>query len=110
MALLTEVDLAYLRSEIGTAVDEDDVQDRYDRLGSVRAVAAEVVRQRLADLLTGPGSFAVSGVYSESNDAVIRALQATSARLELAAERDVTPAATLHRIPAGRLTRHDRAR
>jgi hypothetical protein len=82
MSALTAQDLAYLQSELGTDVDQADLQARYDRLGSVVAVAAEVVKQRLATLIASPSSFTLPGVYSESNDSNIRALQQQQARLD----------------------------
>lgn len=78
---LTEAGLAYLRSELGDEVDEDDLFDRYARLGDLRDVAMEVVRQRLSNVLSGSGSFNVPGVYAEDNTSVIRGLQAQIQRL-----------------------------
>lgn len=61
MAELDAGDLAYLHSELGSTIDEADLQARYDRLGSVQAVALEVTRQRLADLLNTPGRLSDEG-------------------------------------------------
>lgn len=78
---LTDGDLAYLRSELGEDVDEVDLQDRYDRLGTVAAVALEVQRQRLSAVLAAPAGFTIPGVYSEDNGARIRAMQDRVAEL-----------------------------
>jgi hypothetical protein len=111
---LTEADLAYLHSELGSDLaGEDDWQDRYDRLGSLVAVADEVVRGRLADLLAdGPG-ISIPGVFTEQGKAdFIKALQAQSARLTglLAAEAIALEASGAGRVGSGRLVRSDRGR
>lgn len=82
---LTVAQLAYLRSEIGTTEPPDDgeLEVAYARLGTVEAVAAEVIRGRLADLLAEPASFTVEG-YSENNAANIAALTKQSQRLDAA--------------------------
>lgn len=102
---LSEVDLAYLRSELGSDLDEPDLQARYDRLGSTPAVAAEVVQERLATRLSGPSAFSLPGVYSEStNDATIKALQEQAARLQ--GVLDTTAGVGV----GGRIVRPDRVR
>ncbi len=106
---LTETDLAYLRSELGTEIDEGNLEDRHDRLGSVTAVALEVIRERLATVLANPTSFTIPGVYSETrNDATVKALQDQVTRLKTEVEREVVPAGDTG--SAGRLVRTDRAR
>lgn len=110
MSLLTDANLAYLHAELGADADEDDLQDRYDRLGSVVAVADEVVRGRLADLLAKPASVTLTGVMSKDTSANIRALQPQALRLaaELRAEQAAADTATP--VNSGRLLRPDRAR
>jgi hypothetical protein len=69
----TEDDLAYLRSRLGSTVNEDtnadvvdDLEDRYARLQSLPRVVLEVLRQQLADLITGgPLQFSIPGDYSQ---------------------------------------------
>jgi hypothetical protein len=101
MALTTE-ELAYLRSELGTDIDQVDLQERHDRLGNVQAVAAEVVRERLATVINAPTSFTIPGAYSESrSDATVKALQDQAARLADA----LTGGST-----TGRVVRRDRVR
>ena len=55
---------AWLLSQLGRDTDLADLDTRYTRLGIARAVAIEVVRERLAELRASPGSVAVSGVVS----------------------------------------------
>jgi len=108
---LTDVELAYLRSEIGSTVDEADLDLRYERLGTAVAVAHEVVRERLATLLSGPSSFSLPGVYSEStNDGTIRALQAQTDRLQTTLDAVHAPAVDVQQGGAGRIVRTDRVR
>jgi hypothetical protein len=81
MAALTVVDLAYLHAQLGTDADEDDLQERYDRLGTTAGVVREVLQQRLADLLVTPAQFAVPGEYTQGTGENIKALQAQLAEL-----------------------------
>lgn len=71
----TETELAYLRGVLGTDMDEDDLAERHARLRSIPEAAAEVLRERLADLLQQPTSLSISGVMSVSNAGRIAALQ-----------------------------------
>ncbi|RIH58115.1 hypothetical protein D3C59_37250 [Streptomyces sp. SHP22-7] len=63
---LTPAVTAWLKGELGSTVDLTDLDARYTRLGSARAVALEVLRERLADLRTQPTTVNVSGVVSVS--------------------------------------------
>ncbi|MFC8339281.1 hypothetical protein ACFUJX_20035 [Streptomyces rubiginosohelvolus] len=72
----------WLLSQLGRSTDLADLTARYTRLGSGRAVAIEVVRERLADLLASPGSVAVSGVVSINTSANIAAYERQLAALE----------------------------
>ncbi|WP_078944378.1 hypothetical protein [Streptomyces albidoflavus] len=73
---------AWLLAQLGPATDLADLQARYVRLGSGRAVAVEVLRERLAVLLASPGSVAVSGVVSVSFSENIKAYERQIASLE----------------------------
>ncbi|MEU5490234.1 MULTISPECIES: hypothetical protein [Streptomyces] len=66
---------AWLISQLGTDTDLTDLTARYTRLGTARAVAIEVVRERLAVLLASPGSVSVSGVVSVNFSANIAAYE-----------------------------------
>ena len=83
MALLTDDQLALARVELGTDMDEDDLQERYDRLGDLTAAIAEVLRQRLADLLAAPASFNTPD-YSQTTTENIKALTAQIERVGVA--------------------------
>lgn len=72
---------AWLLSQLGSDTDLADLTARYTRLGNARAVAVEVVRGRLADLLTAPGSVSVSGVVSVNFSANIAAYERQLAEL-----------------------------
>lgn len=74
--------IAWLTSQLGTATNMDDLAVRYARLGSARAVALEVLRLRLADLIASPGSVTVTGVVAVSFTENIKALERQIALLE----------------------------
>lgn len=69
----TADELAFLRSRLGSTVNEDtnptvveDLEDRFTRLQSLPKVVLEVLRQQLADLVTGgPLQFSIPGDYSQ---------------------------------------------
>lgn len=73
---------AWLISQLGPGTDLADLTVRYTRLGSGRAVAIEVVRERLATLLASPGSVSVSGVVSVNFSANITAYERQLLSLE----------------------------
>lgn len=74
--------LAWLKAELGTATDTADLELRYTRLGALRAVALEVLRERLAALLAQPASINVSGVVSINYGETIKALERQILALE----------------------------
>lgn len=75
----TEEELAYLRTKLGSTVNEDtnpavveDLETRFDRLQDVRLVAVEVLRQRVADIsnvLENPLQFTIPGEYGQDASA-----------------------------------------
>ena len=79
---LTPAVTAWLKGELGRTVDLTDLDARYTRLGSARAVALEVLRERLADLRTQPSTVNVSGVVSVSFTENIKSLERQVAALE----------------------------
>ncbi len=111
---LTDAQLLYLRSELGSTIDESALQDLYDQLGNLPAVVLATVRTRLATLTASPASMTLPGVYSRDVSANIRALQAQETRLaaEIAnvagAQAQAAAAAQAALIPPGRLTRAGR--
>ncbi|MGW1468558.1 hypothetical protein ACWCPT_29955 [Streptomyces sp. NPDC002308] len=66
---------AWLLAELGKTTDLVDLQQRYIRLQSGRAVAIEVVRERLAELRGQPSTVSVSGVVSVSYAETIKAYE-----------------------------------
>lgn len=62
--MLTDIQYAYLRSELGEA-DRDDLDARYERLGTVEAVAIEVLRERKAMLVSDPWRSPFRGRHSQ---------------------------------------------
>ncbi|MFD7922539.1 hypothetical protein ACFV3R_25345 [Streptomyces sp. NPDC059740] len=73
---------AWLLAQLGTATDTTDLDARYARLGSARAVALEVLYQRRADLLAQPASLTVSGVVSVAYAENIKAIERQITALE----------------------------
>lgn len=63
---LTPAVQAWLLSVLGTNTDLTDLETRYTRLGTARAVALEILRQRLADLRAQPSTVNVSSVVGIS--------------------------------------------
>ncbi|MEU1327246.1 hypothetical protein [Streptomyces microflavus] len=66
---------AWLLSELGPTTDLPDLEQRYTRLQSGRAVAIEVTRERLAALRGQPSTVNVSGVVSVSYTETIKAYE-----------------------------------
>ena len=73
---------AWLESQLGTPLDLPDLEPRYTRLGTARAVALEVLRGRLATLRGQPSTVNVSGVVSVSYTESIKAYERQIAALE----------------------------
>ena len=73
---------AWLLSKLGTATNIADITARYVRLGTARAVAIEVLNERLADLRTQAATVGVSGVVNVSFTENIKALEREIALLE----------------------------
>lgn len=81
MALTPSVQ-AWLISKLGTATNLTDLETRYTRLGTARAVAIEVLNERLADLRAQVASVNVSGVVSVTFTENIKAYEREIALLE----------------------------
>lgn len=81
MALTADV-TAWLKGELGSTVDLVDLETRYTRLGTARAVALEVLRERLAALRAQPSTVNVSGVVSVAFTENIKAYERQIAALE----------------------------
>lgn len=81
---MDDATLSWLLAQLGTATDTTDLEARYARLGTARAVAIEVLTQRRADLLAQPASLGVSGVVTIAYTENIKALERQIALLEAA--------------------------
>ncbi|MGC9540014.1 hypothetical protein [Streptomyces sp. UG1] len=99
---LTEADYAYLRSELGEA-DRADLGTRYQRLGSLQAVAVEVLRERKAALVSDPLAVTVQGIATVNNAENVRALERQITALE-----EVRPDESARVTPVPLLRRHSR--
>lgn len=73
---------AWLLAQLGEATSVTDLETRYARLGTARAVALEVLRGRLAALLQQPVTVTVSGVVGVGFGENIKALERQIANLE----------------------------
>ncbi|MFF4801560.1 hypothetical protein ACFY1U_24710 [Streptomyces sp. NPDC001351] len=72
--MLTDAEYAYLRFELGD-VDRGDLGIRYRRLGSVEAVAIEVLREGKAALIAAPLAVTVQGVATVNNGENVSAIE-----------------------------------
>ncbi|WP_228981265.1 hypothetical protein [Streptomyces sp. DH12] len=72
---------AWLTGQLGTATDLADLEARYTRLGTARAVALEVLSERHAALISQPATLNVSAVLSFSQAENIKALERKIAEL-----------------------------
>ena len=112
MAALTEDDLAYLRTKLGSSVNDetnpavvDDLQVRYDRLGSLQLVVVDVLRQRLADIanpLENPLSYTIPGEYGQDASGNVTFL--TKALAQAEQEAGVPGSSVMVAVPPGRTT------
>ncbi|MGC9543973.1 hypothetical protein [Streptomyces sp. UG1] len=81
---MTLTDAAYLRSELGE-VDRGDLDVRHARLGSVGAVAIEVLRERKASLVADPLAVTVQGIATVNTAENVKAIERQITTLEDAA-------------------------
>lgn len=108
----TDEDLSYLRTRLGSTVDEDnnpavveDLEERYARLGTLPLVVVEVLRQRLADIAdwqNNPTQYAISGEYSQDAGGNIAFLQKAIADAEQEADVPGASVLTAARAPRSR--------
>ena len=102
-------DLPAIRAHIGTTAppSDQDLAQSFARLGSVEAVALEVVRGRLADMLARPAELSVDGDYSEKWTRTIELLTAKEAELAAVVARADGSGGV---VQVARLTRSGRSR
>lgn len=82
---LTDDELAWVRSEIGSAdpPSDADLHTIHDRVDDAALVVGEVLTTRLADLLSKPAQFTVPGEYGQDVSSNIAGLQEQLKRLGL---------------------------
>lgn len=73
---------AWLIAQLGTTTSVPDLEQRLTRLGTARAVALEVLRGRLSDMLQKPATLNVVSVVAVGFGENIRALERQIAALE----------------------------
>ncbi|MEU5002081.1 hypothetical protein [Streptomyces sp. NPDC021622] len=99
--------LRWLQSQLGPDTDPTDLAHRYGRLNSARAVALEVLHERIAALVAEPLKVTVNGVATIDNSANVSALERRAAQLTaeqapddlLDANRDPLATVQLHARP-----------
>lgn len=67
--------LRWLQAQLGPDTGTADLTGRYERLGSARAVALDVLHGRIAALVAEPLKVTVNGVASIDNSANVVALE-----------------------------------
>lgn len=72
----------WLLAQLGTDTDLADLELRYTRLGTARAVALEVLRERYAQLLAQPTAVTVTNVVAINQTANLAAYERQIAALE----------------------------
>lgn len=79
---LGTADLAWVRSKVGPAPDDAQLDEIYNRVGAREEVVREVLDARLAALVAKPAQFSVPGEYSQDVSANINALRAAVREVE----------------------------
>lgn len=72
---MTPVERAWLLAQLGSGTDVADLESRYRRLGSVKAVALEVLAERRAALLADPLRVTVDGVVTTDHSENLRGIE-----------------------------------
>lgn len=82
MSGLTDAQLQVVRDEIGDGSPTDiELDDLFDRTGSVKGVIVAVIKKRLANFAADPASLATDG-FSQNTSANITALQKQLERVQ----------------------------
>ena len=95
---MTEAELAQVRAIIGSTEppSDADLAAAYGRLGSVDAVALEVVEGRYANLIAGPAKWSVEGDFSVDNTETIKRLAGVIA--DIKGRLNTAPTMTVHSL------------
>ncbi|WP_377267425.1 hypothetical protein [Peterkaempfera sp. SMS 1(5)a] len=80
--------LAWLLAQLGTSTNPADLQTRYDRLGSAKAGAVEVLGERRAKLLAERLHLVVNGVVALDQSNNLTGLERQIAALQMATAPD----------------------
>lgn len=83
MTALTARQTAWLTSELGSAVTVEQMQEKYDLLGTVRGVALAILRARVNALIESPLSVGINGVATVNQAENVKALERQIARIAL---------------------------
>ncbi|MEV0370567.1 hypothetical protein AB0I10_12160 [Streptomyces sp. NPDC050636] len=73
--------LRWLQAQLGPDTDAEDLTARYERLHSAKAVALEVLYERVAALVAEPLKVTVNGVATIDNSANVAALERRAAQI-----------------------------
>ncbi|UQA93757.1 hypothetical protein [Streptomyces halobius] len=73
--------LRWLQSQLGPDTDAEDLTARYEHLRSAKAVALEVLHERVAALVAEPLKVTVNGVATIDNSANVAALERRAAQI-----------------------------
>ncbi|MEV7936625.1 hypothetical protein AB0O82_10820 [Kitasatospora sp. NPDC088264] len=90
--------LAWLLSQLGPTTDQADLAARYARLGTARAVAAEVLAERRSTLLADPLRLTVDGVITMDNTGNLAGLERQIAAVQTSPAPDDQTAAAGHTL------------
>ncbi|MEV6678608.1 hypothetical protein AB0N09_17365 [Streptomyces erythrochromogenes] len=67
--------LRWLMAQLGPDTDPADLEQRYERLHSARAVAQEVLQERIAALLAEPLRVSINGIATIDQTSNVAALE-----------------------------------
>ncbi|MEU9120095.1 hypothetical protein AB0C96_09575 [Streptomyces sp. NPDC048506] len=73
--------LRWLQAQLGPDTDAEDLTTRYERLRSAKAVALEILHERIAALVAEPLKVTVNGVATIDNSANVAALERRAAQI-----------------------------
>ncbi|MFC4512207.1 hypothetical protein [Streptomyces ehimensis] len=85
--------MSWLLAQLGPDTDTTDLQTRYLRLRSARAVALEILNERLAKLLAEPLKVSVNGVVTVDQTTNVSALERRITAVAADTAPDDTPTA-----------------
>ncbi|WP_051853172.1 hypothetical protein [Streptomyces aureocirculatus] len=84
--------LHWLQALLGSDTTPEELASRYERLGTARAVAHEVLQERIAQLLTDPLKVTVNGIATVDNSANLAALERRLDQIDSVTAPDDPPA------------------